>query len=41
MSKMNRAEALRGAELKVVRAGGERPLDPFYRAGFVPIGDAN
>jgi len=41
IAKMSKAEALRRAELKLLKAGGKPGLHPFYWAGFVVIGDAN
>jgi len=41
VAKMTKAEALRRAELKVLKGGGEHALHPFYWAGFVVIGDPN
>ena len=36
---MSKAEALRGAELKLLRKPRGAPLHPFYWAGFVVIGN--
>jgi CHAT domain-containing protein len=41
ISGMGKAEALRRAELKLLKGGGEHAQHPFYWAGFVLIGDAN